>query len=290
MTVEPPTLRQALLESRTRLSPCSDNPAVDAEWLWSHALRRPRTWLLAHPEWKLTLAEQSRGEALVRRRQDGHSVAHLCGECEFLDFSLRLTPQVLAPRPETELLVEQALRGLPRRARILEWGTGSGALALALARARPDCRILALDHARTAVGLAQGNAMRLRLRNVRFRRGDWRHSWPNGTFDLILANPPYVAPHDPHLHTPGVCREPRHALVAPARGTQALQTLAVQARRHARRRTRLLLEHGADQGHICRKIVRRAGWGLSKTLIDLAKLPRACHASCGRADWSRRKQ
>ena len=279
MTAEPLTLRQALLESRTRLSSCSDSPASDADWLWSHALRRSRAWMLAHPEWPLTPAQQARGESLIRRRQDGHSVAHLCGECEFLDFSLRLNPQVLAPRPETELLAEQALCGLPRRARILEWGTGSGVLALALARARPDCRILALDHSRAALRLARSNALRLRLGNIRFVRGDWRGPWPGGTFDLILGNPPYVAPHDPHLQSPGVCREPRHALIATARGTQAIQTLSERARRCAHRRTRLLLEHGAEQGTVCRRIVGRAGWGRSKTLTDLASLPRACLAS-----------
>ena len=279
MTAEPLTLRQALLESRTRLASCSDSPAADAEWLWSHALRRSRAWLLAHPEWVLEPTEQSRGESLIRRRQDGHSVAHLCGKSEFLDFALRLTPQVLAPRPETELLAEQALHGLPRRARILEWGTGSGVLALALARARPDCRILALDHSRAAIRLAQSNALRLRLKNIRFMRGDWRCPWPSGIFDLILGNPPYVAPHDPHLQSPGVCREPRHTLVAPARGTQAIRILATQAHRHAHRRTRLLLEHGADQGDVCRKIVKQAGWGQAETLVDLADLPRACHAS-----------
>ena len=279
MTAEPFTLRQALLESRTRLASCSDSPASDAEWLWSHALRRSRAWLLAHPEWLLAPAEQSRGESLIHRRQDGFSVAHLCGECEFLDFALRLTPQVLAPRPETELLAEQALRGLPRRARILEWGTGSGALALALARARPDCRILALDQSRAAIRLAQGNALRLRLKNIRFVRGNWRRPWPGGTFDLILGNPPYVALHDPHLQSPGVCQEPRHALVAPARGTQAIRILATRAHRHAHRRTRMLLEHGADQGSICRKIVARAGWGWSGTLTDLACQPRVCHTS-----------
>ena len=279
MAAEPLTLRQALLESRTQLASCSDSPAVDAEWLWSHALRRSRSWLLAHPEWPLTPAEQARGESLIRRRQDGYSVAHLCGECEFLDFSVRLTSQVLAPRPETELLVEQALRGLPRRARILEWGTGSGVLALALARARPDCRILALDHSLTAVKLAQSNALRLRLKNVWFMQGDWHHPWPEGAFDLILGNPPYVALRDPHLQSPGVCQEPRSVLVAPAQGTQAIRVLAAQARRRTHQHTRLLLEHGADQGDVCRKIVERAGWGRTKTLLDLAGLPRACLAS-----------
>ncbi|MDE0302130.1 MAG: peptide chain release factor N(5)-glutamine methyltransferase [Gammaproteobacteria bacterium] len=279
MAAEPLTLRQALLESRTQLASCSDSPAVDAEWLWSHALHRSRSWLLTHPEWPLTPAEQARGESLIRRRQDGHSVAHLCGECEFLDFSVRLTSQVLAPRPETELLVEQALHGLPHRARVLEWGTGSGVLALAIARARPDCQILALDHSRAAVKLAQSNALRLRLKNVRFVRADWRHPWPEGTFDLILGNPPYVALHDSHLQSPGVCQEPRSALVTPARGTQTIRVLAAQARRHAHRRTRLLLEHGANQGDVCRKIVRRAGWGRAKTLLDLAGLPRVCLAS-----------
>ncbi len=279
MTDKPRALRQALLESRTRLSSCSDSPASDAEWLWSHALRHSRAWLLARPELPLTPAQQARGESLIRRRREGRSIDHLLGESDFLDFSIRLTLQTLAPRPETELLAERATLDLPPRARVLEWGTGSGALALALARARPDCRVLALDLSRAAVRLARGNASRLRLENVRFARGDWRGPWPDATFDLILGNPPYVAPHDPCLRSPGVRREPRHALVAPASGTQALRVLAERARSRARRRARLLLEHGADQGATCRKIVARAGWGRPKTLTDLAGLPRICLAT-----------
>ena len=242
-------------------------------------MRRSRAWLMAYPEWRLTPAEQAQGESLIRGRRDGYSVAHLCGECEFLNVAIRLSHQVLAPRPETELLAEQALEGLPPRARVLEWGTGSGALALALAHARPDCQILALDHSRAAIRLAQGNALRSRLKNIRFMRRDWHRPWPDGAFDLILGNPPYVAPHDPCLQSPGVRREPRHSLVAPARGTQAIRTLAAQARRHARRRARLLLEHGAEQGEVCRKIINHAGWGQSETLTDLSGLPRACLAS-----------
>ena len=276
---EPATLHQALRASRTALAACSPSPAADAEWLWSHALRRPRAWLLAHPEWMLAPSQKARGEALIRRRRNGHSVAHLCGESGFMDLALRLTPRVLAPRPETELLVEAALCGLPKRAQVLEWGAGSGAVALALAQARPDCRILGLDHARTAVRLAQANALRLRIPNVRFAQADWRGAWPDGRYDLILANPPYVALHDPCLQSPGVCREPRHALVAPTSGTQAFRMLAQRARQCAHRRTRLLLEHGADQQATCRRILARGGWGRAQALFDLAGLPRALCAT-----------
>ena len=279
MTTEPRTLGGALLESRDRLHRHSDSPRIDAEWLWSHVLGRPRSWLLAHPEQPLSVAEQARGEYLVTRRQQGHSVAHLCGGCEFLDFELRLNARVLAPRPETELLVDAALQGLPRQARILEWGTGSGALALAIARARPDCRVLGLDLSRAAVSQARDNARRLRLRHARFALGDWRRAWPDGVFELILGNPPYVAAQDTQLNTPGVRREPRHALVAAAQGSQALRVLAARAARHAHRRTRLLLEHGAEQGDVCRRIVARAGFGDCRTLFDLAGRPRACLSS-----------
>ncbi len=276
---EPATLRQALRASRAALAACSPSPAADAEWLWSHALHRSRAWLLAHPEWTLAPSQKARGQTLIQRRQAGCSVAHLCGESGFMDLVLRLTPRVLAPRPETELLVETALQGLPKRARVLEWGAGTGAIALAIAQARPDCRILGLDFDRTAVRLAQSNALRLRIPNVRFARADWRQAWPGGRYDLILANPPYVALHDPCLLEPGLRREPRRALVAPLGGTQAFRILAQQARRHAHRRTRLLLEHGADQQTACRRIVARCGWGRTRALADLARLPRAICAS-----------
>ncbi len=230
--------------------------------------------MAAHPEWQLTQEQRARGNYLIRQRQHGYSVAHLCGRAEFLDFCLRLNQHVLAPRPETETLVAKALSALPPRARILEWGTGSGALALAIARARPDCRITALDCSRTALNLARRNALALRIRNLHLVHADWRKIWPQGRFDLILANPPYIAPHDEHLQGPGVCREPRHALIAAQKGTEAFRILARRGRQHARQGGRLVMEHGNTQGAVCRRIVQRAGWGRAQTLPDLSAQPR----------------
>ena len=279
MTPPEQRLDAALRAARAQLAACSDTAHADALWLWEHALGRSRAWLLAHPEHVLSAAEARRGAALVRARAQGVSVAQLCGRADFLDLELRLRPAAPCPRPETELLVAAALRGLPGRARVLEWGTGCGAVALALARARPDCRIVAHDCRRAAVRLAQANAHRLRVRRARFARADWRRRWRGGRYHLILANPPYVAPHDPHLHGPGVRREPRAALIATERGCAALRTLALRARRHARPGARLLLEHGRDQGTQARRIVSRAGWGRVRTLADAEGRPRACLAS-----------
>ena len=271
-----PTLAQLLALGRQQLNDYSEQPASDTAWLWSHALGRNRAWLAAHPEYVPQARQRSRGEFLIERFLQGESVAHLCGGCEFIDLRLRINGHVLAPRPETEQLLQAACHALPRRARVLELGTGSGVLALALARARPDCRITALDHSRSAVQLARINAQRLRIHHVRFVHRSWHRAWPTGVFDLILANPPYVALHDPCLQSSGVRREPRHTLVAGLAGLDALRLLAARGRRRAHGHTRLLLEHGADQGVQVERLVGRCGWGPVRILMDAAGRPRAC--------------
>ena len=275
---EPPaTVGAGLAAARRALAERGDEP-VAALWLWSRILARPPAWLLAHPEAPLDGRAARRGGRLLKRLADGHSVAHLCGSAPFLDFELRLTPRTLAPRADTETLAAAALDGLPRRARALDWGAGAGTLALALARARPDCRVLGLDRMRGSAALAHANALRLRLRNARFARADWRGTWPAGRFDLILANPPYVMPRDPRLQEAGVRREPRGALVATERGLRDLRLIAARARKHLRPHGRLLLEHGAEQADTVRRVVKRAGFGRARTLRDARGLPRACLA------------
>lgn len=276
---ESPCLGEALRETRAALAQASDSPQADALWLWQHALGKPRSWLLAHPEYGLSAAQLRHGRHLVRARSAGHSVAHLCGKAYFHDLELRLRTSVLAPRPETETLLHAALRDLPPHARILEWGTGCGALALALALARPDCTVVAYDFRRTAVRLARANALRHRARNLHFAFADWRKRWRDGRYHLIIANPPYVELHDPHLRGPGVRCEPRAALVATEHGTAALRSLANRAWAHRAPGARLLLEHGYDQGTRVRRLVARAGWGRPRTLADGAGHPRACLAS-----------
>lgn len=275
---EPPaTVGAGLAAARRALAARGDEP-VAALWLWSRILARPPAWLLAHPEAPLGGRAARRGGRLLARLADGHSVAHLCGSAPFLDFELRLTPRTPAPRADTETLAAAALDGLPRRARALDWGAGAGTLALALARARPDCRIVGLDRVRGSAALARANALRLRLRNARFARADWRGAWPAGKFDLIVANPPYVAPRDPRLREAGVRREPRGALAATERGLRDLRLIAAGAQKCLRPRGRLLLEHGAEQADAARRAVARAGFGRARTLRDARGLPRACLA------------
>ena len=273
----PGTVGAGLAAARRALAVRGDEPAA-ALWLWSRILARPPAWLLAHPESPLAAGAAERGRRLLERLADGHSVAHLCGGAPFLDFELRLTPRTLAPRADTETLAAAALDGLPRRARALDWGAGAGTLALALARARPDCRVLGLDRDRGAVAVARANALRLRTGNARFARADWRRAWPAGRFDLIVANPPYVAPRDPHLRAAGVRREPRGALAASERGLRDLRLIAAGARRRLRPGGRLLLEHGAEQADAARRIMARAGFGRAGALRDGRGLPRACLA------------
>ena len=158
---------------------------------------------------------QARYRRLIEGRVRGVPAAYLLGRREFWSLDLEVTPAVLVPRPETERLIELALRLVPASCalQLADLGTGSGAIALALARERPECRVIATDVSAAALALAASNATRLGLRNVEFRRGHWCAPLGRDRPALIVANPPYVASRDPHLQGDGVRFEPRGALV-----------------------------------------------------------------------------
>ncbi|MGE5172156.1 MAG: peptide chain release factor N(5)-glutamine methyltransferase, partial [Rudaea sp.] len=183
------TVRQALAQAG--LAP------VDARALLAHVLRRDRAWLTAHETEPLALTDVERFFALARRRRDGEPVAYLTGEREFWGVTLAVDPSVLIPRPETETLVECALRVLPpeRAVRVLDLGTGSGAIAIALAMERPRAQIVATDVSQAAVAIARANLARMKLERVRVIQSSWYEALPSAgaRFDLIASNPPYVA-------------------------------------------------------------------------------------------------
>ena len=170
--------------------------------------------------------------ALAKRRRDGEPVAYLTGTREFWGLSLRVTPDVLIPRPETETLVELALEWLPRDGapRVLDLGTGSGAIALAIAAERPRARVVATDASAAALAVARDNATRLALANVEFAQADWYDGVPDGAFDVIVSNPPYVAAGDPHLAEGDLRYEPAGAL---ASGGGRARGIAYDHRRRA---------------------------------------------------------
>ena len=253
---------------------------LDAQLLLAHVLARPRAWLIAHDDAPLEGSQRQQAAALLRRRADGVPLAHLVGEKAFHALVLQVTPDVLVPRPDTEVLVDWALELLPSlgtRPRVLDLGTGSGAIALAIALAHPASAVSAVDASSAALAVARGNGARLGLA-VEWLAGDWFEPVRGRRFELIVANPPYVAEGDPHLAA--LRHEPRAALVAGADGLDDLRRIAAASSTRLADGGWLLLEHGHEQADAVRKMLREQGLCDVATRRDLAGLPRC---SGGRA-------
>lgn len=243
---------------------------LDAELLLAHVLDVPRASVIARDERVLTPEELGDFERLLARRLAGEPLAYLTGTKEFWTLELEVTPDVLVPRPETELLVEwgTALGA----ASVLDLGTGSGAVALALARGLPSARVTAVDRSAAALAVARGNGARLRLA-VEWLPGSWFEPVRGRRFDLVVSNPPYVAEGDPHLRD--LRFEPALALASGADGLDALRTIVAGAPVHLEPGGWLLVEHGATQGAAVRDLFARAGFRGVETRRDLAGHERA---------------
>ncbi len=267
-----PTVQALLAVARRR---CGGNRAAadDCGLLLALALDVPRAWLLAHGEQRPDNAARDRFKALLTRRLAGEPMAYLRGRQGFWSLDLDVTPDVLVPRPETERLVELALARMGARGRLTDLGTGSGAIALALASERPDWQIIATDRSAAALAVAAGNAHRLGL-HVEFRHGDWFAPLAGERFNIIVSNPPYIAPDDTCLQGDGVRHEPRAALAAAADGLADLATITAAAPDHLLPGGWLLLEHGADQDPAVRELLAGAGFEGIATHVDLAGRPR----------------
>jgi len=271
----------AIAEAVERLSPVSESPRIDAEILLCRSIDVPRAYLFAHPDDELDEAALERFRAVLERRVAGEPMAYITGTREFWSKELLVSPATLVPRPETELLVELALREIPRRAtmRILDLGTGSGAIAIALASERPLCEITATDRSPDALAIARENARQLSIPNIRFVEGDWVEPLNGETFDLIVSNPPYVQSDDPALET--LAFEPISALVAGPDGLDAIRRLAADCADVLVPGGPLFIEHGAEQAVHVAGLLEAAGWQEIRLHKDLAGLPRVTAARRG---------
>lgn len=222
--------------------------------LLCHALGLSRTQLITRADHPLTPDEAQTLSSLVERRLAGEPIAYLVGHREFFGLDLKVTPAVLIPRPDTELLVELAIERAPVRGRLLDMGTGSGAIAVSVAHARPDLLVTALDVSEAALDVARANAVANGAR-VRFVRSDWFGAIGGESFDTIVSNPPYIAAGDAHLSQGDLRFEPQGALTDHADGLSALRTIAAGARVHLARGGWLLMEHGYDQAAQVRELL-----------------------------------
>ena len=281
----PETLAAALALGNHRLRETSETAALDAEVLLMHVLDCDRSHLRAWPEKPLTPAQASDYAILIERRRDGWPIAYLTGEREFWSRPFRVTPGVLIPRPETELLIELALAELPadRPTDALDLGTGSGIIAITLAVERPRSRVIAIDVSPEALVIAQDNAERLDARNLRLLQGDWLTPLPpNERYDLIISNPPYIAEDDPHLRQGDLRHEPDLALASGPDGLTALRRIIAEARDFLKPGGALLLEHGYDQADAIGGLLRASGYGEIIHHRDLQGHRRATMARYGR--------
>ena len=264
------TLEQALAQAAQKVG------AVDARVLLAHALERDGAYLVAHGADLVDDGVRNAFDRLVARRADGEPVAYITGRREFYGLDFRVTPAVLIPRPETELLVDVVLERLPLAAGadMLDLGTGSGCVAVTVARQRPRARVVAVDMSRAALALAQENAGAHGATNVEFRLSNWFSRLAGESFLVIAANPPYVAVGDPHLAEGDLRHEPAEALVAQEEGLACLRAIADAAPAHLAPGGWLMFEHGHEQAAPCREFLREAGFVEIFSRTDLADIER----------------
>jgi len=249
---------------------------LEAHVLASSALKVTRAWLIAHDQDVPTPVQADSIETLVARRAQGEPVAYILGEKEFYGRMFKVTPDVLIPRPETELLVETAFRHLPEQTpcNILDLGSGSGAVAITLALERPQAEVVAIDASAAALSIAQGNARRLGAVNVHCIEGNWYAGVGVKKFDMIVSNPPYIAAADSHLDAGDLRFEPRQALASGDDGLHDLRVIIAGASAHLVEHGWLFLEHGYDQSAEVVELLRQHGFEQTCTLHDLAGLDR----------------
>lgn len=271
------SIAAALAAARCRIVP------AEARLLLGHVLQRSSAWLEAHRDDVLAAAAAREFSMLVERRAAGEPVAYLLGVREFYGRDFTVTPDVLIPRPETELLVDIAKEKVSAgaTAAILDLGTGSGCLAITLALELPGTKVMAADLSNAALAVARANAARLGA-EAAFILSDWFAALPAQRFNLIVANPPYVAAGDPHLSVGDLRFEPIGALTDHADGLAAVRRIIADAPDWLAPGGWLFIEHGYDQAEAVRVLLAGAGFDGIEQHRDLAGIVRASGGSCPR--------
>ena len=255
-------------------------PRAEARALLEHASSQSREWLIAHGDESATPAVRADFTELVDARCVGEPLAYLLGWREFHGHRFTVSPQVLIPRPETEMLVDAAVAAAPSNGTLIDLGTGSGCIVISIALARPDLTVLALDVSAAALAIAEQNARSLcpqafQQKRLQLLQSNWWAAIESTQrFDVVVANPPYIAAADRHLREGDLRHEPIDALTDHGDGLQAIKSILVKASAHIQPEGWLLIEHGYDQARAVRQLFGQAGLSQVSTLRDAAGLDR----------------
>lgn len=260
-------LQQWQRQAQQQLAAVSQTPDIDARLCLCHVLQVTNSYLYREAERLLTQTEQQTLDEIVRQRISGQPLAYLFGHWSFYDLVLEVAPCTLIPRPDTECLVEQALNvSLPDDARVLDLGTGTGAIALALAKQKPLWQVVAIDAVADAVALAERNRQQHAIDNCTVLQSDWFSALAGQQFELIVSNPPYIDPADPHLAA--LTFEPLSALVAANHGMADLQKIISTAGQFLTCGGWLWLEHGYDQADAVQHLLQQHGFSKIESKRD----------------------
>jgi len=271
-----PCIKNVLTDATKILANCSDLPQLDAEVLLCLTLKKERTYLRTWPDKELEAEQETTFWEYLKKRQLGTPVAYLTGTREFWSRDFLVTPDVLIPRADTELLVELCLSLIPSNApsSIIDLGTGSGIIAITLAAEYSHVQVTATDYSFAALHIAQLNAKKHNINNIQFIQSDWFNEITPTQYHLIVSNPPYIAPDDEHLIQGDLRFEPLSALRSDEHGLRDIKIIAETAPRYLLPQGYLLVEHGYDQQQAVQALFKENGFSQIQTFTDLSGQPR----------------
>jgi release factor glutamine methyltransferase len=269
-------IQSALTEASRILAESSDSPELDAEILLCLILEKNRSYLRSWPKKQLHAQQRLQYKTLLKQRQQGTPIAYITGQREFWSREFKVSPDVLIPRPDTELLIELSLPLISKdkSCKLIDLGTGSGAIAVTLATERPYAQVIATDSSEAALKIAKQNADHYHCRNLRLVHSFWFEQIADTDFDLVVSNPPYIASNDLHLQQGDLRFEPQSALVSEDNGLKDISLIAESACKHLKEGGFLLIEHGYNQQPQVQAIFESFDYANIQTHTDLGGNPR----------------
>jgi release factor glutamine methyltransferase len=271
-----PNIKSALADAVDLLQATSESPLLEAEVLLCKILGKSRSYLRAWPDAELYSEQAHAYQVLVNHRRQGKPIAYITGSREFWSRDFQVSPDVLIPRPDTELLIELSLALIPANQpfKIIDLGTGSGIIAITLAAERPHAHVSATDISPAALHIAKMNAAKHKAEHIQFYQSNWFEEVPNGKFGLIVSNPPYLDQYDEHLQQGDLRFEPKTALISAQHGLSDIKIIAESARNRLEIGGFLLVEHGYTQQEDVQSLFKAIGYSNVQTHTDLAEQPR----------------